>query len=163
MKIVDKKGRLLGIINIIDLAVVVLLVLIFAAALSRFTGVDERHQPGAAQVKIEAQISEVRDYTVEAVQVGDVARDVVTQEPIGTIVDKRVEPYRQSVETADGRVVWAEVPERYDIYITLEGSAHDLGNAIRAASQELRVGSRVQMVSRNFNVIANILLVEVEE
>ncbi len=163
MKIIDEKGRLLGVINIIDLAVVVLLVLLASVAFTRFTGEEERHQPGEARVTIEALVSEVRIYTVDAIQVGDVARDVVTKEPIGTIVDKKVQPFRQPVETAAGEIVWAEVPDRYDVYITLEGSAHDLGDAIRTASHEIRVGSEVQMVSRNFNITSRILLVQVEE
>ena len=162
MRLIDDRGKILGLINIIDLVALGLILVVGFVGASRFLGWrPERHEPGDVAVRFTAEVSNVRQPTVNVVRVGDVIRDHITGGTLGTIVETEVIPYTTGVETADGRVVLAEVPDRYVIYVTLEGRAHDLGTALRAASHELRVGATVMLQSRMYTAQSTVLEIEV--
>lgn len=164
MKIIDNKGKLFGLINIIDLFVVLAVVILASVLLLRFTGVREMRQDvGGTPVTVITIIDEVRQETVDAIQVGDVVRDTAGGQVFGTIVDKEKEVHRKQVSTADGEVVWAEVPERYSVYLTVEGRGHDLGHVLRIASHEVRVGTSVVLYARGYSVASTVLEYEIAE
>ncbi len=164
LKIIDKKGRLFGLVNLIDLFVLLTLLLLGAALLLRFTGLrDMRHEVGGTPVTVKVVINEVRIETVEAIEVGDVVRDATGGQIFGTVIDKQWEIHLRQVTTADGAVVWAEVPERYTVYVTVDARGHDLGHVLRIASHELRVGSSVTLFSRDYSVASTVLEYEIAE
>ncbi len=163
MQIIDDKGRLFGIINIIDLIVLLLLLIAVAVGIGKFTGRGARHEPGTVKVDLEVIINEVRQQTVSAIEVGDVVFDSTGGGVFGTITDKRVVPFRQPVRTPDGSLALADVPERYTIYLDLECDGHDLGNVLRVASYEIRIGTSVILQTRDYSIGGNVLKVEIEE
>ncbi len=161
MKILDDRGRLFGLVNVIDLLVLLLVVAAAYTLFTRFVADDMRYDPGAVPVTITTHVSEVRQPTVDAMKVGDTVYDHVTGQVIGEIVQKEVEPYREPVDAGDGRLILAEVPERYNINVVLEGYGHDLGRTIRVASYEVRVGSSLTLQGREFSVASTVFKVEV--
>ncbi len=162
MRIIDNKGKLLGLVNIIDLFVLLTLLLLISAVALRFTGLrDMRHEIGSMPVTVIAIINEVREETLEAIQVGDVVRDAVGGQIFGTVVEKEWEIHLKQTSTADGRIVWAEVPERYTVYLTIDARGHDLGHVIRVASHELRVGTSVTLYARDYSVASTVLTYEI--
>ena len=71
MKIIDKKGRLFGLINIVDLLIIILLLALVAVGVKRF---GNKAAVGEATTKkgvITAEIKDVRDVTAKNVKVGD--------------------------------------------------------------------------------------------
>lgn len=164
MKIIDEKGRLLGLINIIDLFVLLMIVFVAVAGVMRFTGArTPRSEPGTVKVMVDAVVAEVREQTVDAIQVGDVVRDSASGQVFGTIIEKEVEPTLWQVKTADGRVVLAEVPDRFNIVLRLESRGHDLGSVLRIASHEVRVGTAATLQARKYSVLSTILDYEIVE
>lgn len=163
MRILDNRGRLFGLVNVIDLLVVLLILAAAYTLFTRFVADDMRYEPGAVPVTITAHVSEVRQPTVDAVKVGDIVHDHNTGQVIGEIVEKEVEPYQEPVETGDGRMVLADVPGLYNINVVVQGYGHDLGRGIRVASYEARVGSSMTLQGRDFAVASTVFKVEVGE
>ena len=111
MKIINEKGKLFGLINIVDL-----LVLIAAVAVAAGVGyklfapqIKESVQP---QVELTA-IVRVRGATpflvTEVERNSQVGKQLVSGNSYvnGTIEDMKIEDYAQQVTTADGRIVTA--------------------------------------------------------
>ncbi len=165
MVLIDKKGKLLGLINIIDLIVIMLVVALvtggaYKLVLSeRAVGEEDR----LAEVVLEVVISEVRQATVDIVAQGDKLQDATIRQHFGEIIDLEVKPFRIPVETREGKVVMAEVPERYDIHLTIAGTGRISRDAIRVASFEVLTGSRIHLRTRYYSVVATVLKVEVVE
>ena len=101
MSLIDNKGRIFGLINIIDLLVIVLIV----AVVGRFTLKSRQKSAGAVTTNIEVvvHVKEVRDATADIVKVGDIVKETKSNVVLGKVVDVKVNPSETLVETADGR------------------------------------------------------------
>ena len=164
MQIIDHRGRLFGLINLVDLAVVLLVLVVAAAAYYRLGGgEDQRHREGGTPLEVLLEVSEVRQPTVDVLREGDIVYDHTTGEVIGEIAAKEVEPYRTPVETAGGEVVMAEVPEHYNVYLTLHSGANDVGGTFRVASYEVKIGNRITLEGPDFSVRGTVMGFEVME
>lgn len=142
MSIIDEKGRLLGKVNIIDLLLVLLVLGVIAGSLYKFD-LFNRFQPQQQEVTATVAIYEVLDYTVEALQEGDLVLESVENAPIGRIVKKEVAKARKEVPNADGELVEAVSPNRYDIVLTLEGPLEVKGEDIYVGKKVIKIGSKL--------------------
>ena len=93
MKIINEKGKLFGIINIIDLGVILIIALLIGGGAKRM-----KKNPGiTAETKkalITIEVSDVRTPTVDGIVIGDPLYHYDKGEKIGDIVDKKVENYK---------------------------------------------------------------------
>ncbi len=120
-KFVDERGKLFGVLSVVDFLVILVAVLLALAVYSRFFASSETtsrsvpDEPFTYQVKI----SQVRQFTVDALHVGDnlYTRDSLLY--LGTIEDIEVSPSEVWCTTVDGTYVQSELPERYDMMITV--------------------------------------------
>jgi hypothetical protein len=163
LKIIDDRGKLFGIINLIDLIVLILLLIVVMVGVGKLTGRTARHEPGSLPVNLEVLINEVRQQTVDAIEVGDLVWDATSSSVVGTISDKKVVPNRRPAETGEGGFVMAEVPERFDIYLELECDGHDTGSVLRIASYEVRIGTTLVLRTRDYAVAGIVLRKELDE
>lgn len=136
----DEKGRLFGLVNIIDLTVVLVLLLVLAAGAYKFLYVNPTYQPELKTIRMELLVEEVRQPTVDAISVGDRVREKNSNGYFGTITGIRVEPAKEVVATAAGELVEAEIPGRYNLYLVLQAPAEVTEEHIRVAGQEVRIG-----------------------
>ncbi len=121
MKILDEKGKLFGIINIIDLGVLLLIVLLIAGGL----WYKNREEPStSAQMKdylITVKCAGFGDDVIDAIHIGDklyYAGGFIDAD----IKEVNVEPAKVDVYTADGRILVQEHPQLKDIYVTIRVS-----------------------------------------
>lgn len=165
MKLLDEKGKLFGLINIIDLLVLVLVIAIVAGGAYHLTRPDKPGitGPGGKEVVVLALVSDVSQYTVDAVQPGSHVYDPTSKSYMGEVVDVQVTPHRDAVETADGRVVMAEVPERFDLLVSYKGNAQVSESTVRLASYDMRVGASISVASRDFMILTTVLRVDIVE
>lgn len=166
MKLVDEKGRIFGLINIIDLIVLVLVVALVTGGAYRLYGTRQNEdifQQNGEEVLLKGRVFDVSQYTAAVIQKGDQVIDATAQSYFGEIISVEITPHRRLVETADGKVVLAEVPERFDLILSIKGVAQVSEFAIRIASQDVRVGSRIVLGGRDFMIATTILQVEVLE
>ncbi|NLW40856.1 MAG: DUF4330 domain-containing protein [Tissierellia bacterium] len=161
MKIMDEKGKLFGIINIIDLTVILVIALLVFGGVKRL----KARPVSIAEDKkalLTIEVSDIRKPTVDSIVVGDPLYHYDKGQLIGTIVDKKVEPYKEPVESGDGRWILAEVPEKYAVIMTVEASVKENPDVVIAGGEQVRVGAQFRVKNRNVTFFGTILGVEVE-
>ncbi len=137
---VDEKGRLLGLINIIDLAVVLGLLLVLAFGVRKFFSINPGYQPEAKTARVLLLVEGVRQPTIDAIALGDRVREKNSNGYFGTITDLEVEPATEMVATAAGELLESEIPGRYNLFITLESPAEVTEEYIKITGQQVRIG-----------------------
>ncbi|QQY80032.1 uncharacterized protein DUF4330 [Keratinibaculum paraultunense] len=161
MKIVDEKGKLFGIINIIDLIVLLIFVLLIGGGVKRM----KKNPAAIAETKkaiITIEVADIRTPTVEGIVIGDPLYHYDKGEKIGEIVDKKVEPYKEPAENADGKWVLSEVPGKYVVLMTVEADVKENPDVVIAGGEQIRIGTQFKLKNKNVAVLGTILGVEVQ-
>lgn len=147
MKVFDERGKLFGVINILDLfLIIVLLGAIAFAGIKYFTPGDTAAGPGAAKAPVTYVLfnSNSHGFVVDKINVGDTLRDVGSNVVLGTIVDIEVGEAKHVVTTADGRMVQTTVPDKKQLYVTMESEATMAGEVAVIGGTQLLVGTSLQ-------------------
>ncbi len=124
-----KNGKLFGKINLFDFLVVVLiLVLVFAIGMKFLF--NKETVTNTVEVTYELKVESVRDVTVNAFRKGDPIYHYELDEVIGTVEDVQSVPATDSMRTLDGEAIEAPVEDRFDVLVTVKGTAvrHSNGN-----------------------------------
>lgn len=161
MKVIDKEGKLFGLINILDLIIV--LVLIFAVVFGAkryFTKPDESQMMQDAKLTFE--VGDVRDLTVQMLHKGDMLYWADRTRPIGKIVDIESTPTEKPLEI-DGEWVNKVVPGKYDVKFTIEATLKDDGDAYWATGEQVRVGIKYIVKTKYMNMEAYLVKLDVYE
>ncbi|HHY93319.1 MAG TPA: DUF4330 domain-containing protein [Firmicutes bacterium] len=159
----DERGRLFGRVNIIDLAVL-LLVLLVGARLGLKSRLLQAVNPSTARpVEVVLVVEDVRQATADAMQEGENVLNSKSNAVLGKLVKKDVRPALKEVETADGRLAQAESPFKKDVYLTIRGEGQVTPNVILLGGAELRVGASLAVKGLKFSVNSTVLGVKVAE
>ena len=128
MKIIDKNGRLFGKLNIIDLAVILVVVVVVAALGMKLFGNDAVEAITSPEVRI--------TYEVVCEDVPRHVADYCTENYSGQLLSsgKLLNAY------IVGCTAEATPDETIDLYFTIEGTCPYSGNTYVMGSQEVRVG-----------------------
>lgn len=143
MRLIDEKGRLFGKINVFDLLVIVLLVALIGGVGYKYAIVDNTIIVNDSEIGVKLWVEDVRQVTVDVINVGDIIREYDSNQIFGEVVDKQVTQHYEPVETADGRIVNAPVEGKYDVYLTLKSRGIVTDNAISIGSKEVRMGGTI--------------------
>ncbi len=126
----NKNGKLFGKISIIDIIVVVCVIVLAFGLYAKFTSrSDAVTSSEKSNIEFVYKVKSVRDYTVEGFQKGGPLYDSETKEYMGEITDVNSEPAKMQVSLVDGTYKELEVPDKYDVYITVQvsGKYNSLG------------------------------------
>ena len=176
MKIVDKNGRLFGIINFVDLGIVVLILAIIVGGIYNLAGefglIDDLGMFETAPVTEEAQehqeiavtalVSEVREYTANALeaQKGKAVYDSGNNYEVGVIEEVNVKSYEEPVLVNDGELKLAEVPGKYDVYVVITGEGVTSESEITLQNEPLYIGT--ELVFRGQQFVVESTVVEID-
>lgn len=133
---IDSKGRLFGLINIIDLAILILLLVLVGAYFYRDRGATETSAP-MATVKVLCPY--LRPEVALQIHEGDQLLARGQLQPV-FVKELRIEQARDSEPDAKGKIILQEHPFRKDVYLTLEGPVSINGAEIYLAGQQVRAG-----------------------
>ncbi|WP_213951311.1 DUF4330 domain-containing protein [Tepidanaerobacter syntrophicus] len=155
MHIIDNKGRIFGLINIIDL----LVILVILAVVARFGTKIHQSSVGSQAKDIETvlYVKEVKDATADVIKVGDTVKETKTNGVLGKVTNVEVKPSETLVETADGRIVVYPNPVLKDVYITVKGTGSVNENAIVLGSNEIRIGTSLQIKTNIYSVTSTVM------
>ncbi|PHV71278.1 hypothetical protein CS063_06195 [Sporanaerobium hydrogeniformans] len=134
----DKNGKLLGKLNIIDLLALLVVIVLVGGGFYRFYGKMAAETSTPATIEYVMEVNNIRQFTVDALQRKG---DIFTQKTKlngGTIINVESVPYVQAATMPNGTVVKAEVPDRYTAYVTVR--------------TEGRSGERVYLDSSNTEI-----------
>lgn len=149
--------------NILDIAVVIIILLLVFATFMKFRNYNAEASENSSLEKIEytIKIYGVREYTSNAFEIGDKIYDTQTNAEIGKIVNKEIMPTTSYEKIENGELVKVEVPERYDLTLTLETEGTITQNGYFAnRSVELKVGSDKQIETRYVKTTGKIMNIE---
>ena len=165
MKIVNEKGKLFGIINIVDL-IVVLLVIAVAGVLatqllgSQVTDAVSQKVDCYAQVRIiGAHPSLVADIEYQSL----VGEKMVSGNEFltATIEDVWTEDYKVQAVCADGTIVTSTDPDKKDIIVLVKTQVAPDTASPKIGSQELRTGKTFIVKTQTFECSGTIRYVEI--
>lgn len=146
--------------TLLDLAGVLLVLALVAVAAYKVLVVNPRYAAVTRTYLLKVLIEEVRQPTVDEIQEGIVVKEADSNQVLGRVVGHEVRPARRYVETADGRVVLAQVPEKYDVLVVLEGEAQVTPGAIIMGGQEMRIGFTPALKGQRFLVRGTVVGME---
>lgn len=143
MALIDEKGRLFGKINIIDLLIVLLVIAIAGGAYLVFFGRSDKQAVETSKVTYDFEITNVNKDFVDAITPGDPIRDSIRGNELGTVVSKESRKATMlNEDIINGRYIIAEVPDAYDVVITIEAHADITPANIIVGGAEVKVGKK---------------------
>jgi len=116
----DKNGKLFGKISIVDLVVILIILVVAAGGVYRFTAPGAAVSRGDATVDFTIRIEGPRAFTLENYAPGLRVYDNRANQFIGHVVGFRYEPHTISRTLNDGRVIFAEWPDHVTIYLDVQ-------------------------------------------
>lgn len=159
MKIINEKGKLFGIINVIDLSILLIVGLILVGGISRM-----KSQPiignDASEGTITFEVANIRMVSVENILIGDSLFHYDKGTYIGEIVEVSHEPYKEPVEY-EGKWVDAEVPGKYVALFKVKADLKDSTDVVIAGGEQVRVGAQFRLKNKNATFFGTVLGVEV--
>ena len=141
-KIMDERGRLFGVINIIDVIVILLAVVLVCGVYVKFSK-NERTAAGSSdlqEVTYQMEIKTVREGTAINLKAGDKIWNQESGVELGTIREVSVTPGKLPKALTDGTYAEGSVQDRYDVVLTIEGNCQILnGRYFANKSDEISV------------------------
>ncbi|WP_427340372.1 DUF4330 domain-containing protein [Caloranaerobacter sp. DY30410] len=160
MKIIDSKGRIFGLINIIDLAVLLIFALLIVGGWYKLFKSKPNVVAEGQKVLVKLEIRNVRKPTVDGIKEGALLYHYDRGQIFGKIVEKKVKNYKEAVTTSDGRIVMADVPGKYVVDLVVEADAVITDQVIIIGGEHTRIGTQFRLKNKNIAVFATVLGVE---
>jgi len=165
MKIINEKGKLFGIINIIDLVVILCIALVaFALIYKLGAPAAENVVAPKSDMIVKMRVRGAMDYLEKEVNKHLPAgtRLVAGNDyiPDAEVVSVTSEPYLAGVTTADGRVVTEADPQKSDLIITVRAKQNKNDPILKIGNQEIRIGRGFIFKTQTFEINAIIETVE---
>jgi len=167
MKLINEKGRLFGLINVVDLLVLLALLVGFGAVAMSF----------AAPAKDTSQGKEKLVYTVRVRGILEVARPMIedalaqslplymSEQPLDDayLVHVKFEEYYQVNATSSGGLKEVLVEDRWDAVFTMEALVRNDDTPIQVGNQHIRVGINHTVRTAAFEYLGSIESLVLEE
>lgn len=160
MRLIDEKGKVFGIINIIDLIILLLIVLVGAGAAYKFT--HKTAQGEIKTVEFEVMVPCVRPELAEAVKVGDKMVQGGSYTPV-TVKSVDIKPGLSVNLNAQGHKVISYDPYMKDVFVVNEGKVNISSATITMGGQEIRIGKDYYVKSRDYELKGTIMKITVKD
>jgi hypothetical protein len=161
MRIIDEKGKFLGLVNIIDLLVLAAVLLVIGGAVYKIKGHDNV-QNAPKTVKITVLAPAIRPEMLTNVQVGD---KMVSGSSFTNVVikDFEIQPAFMVISDSEGRRVEAVDPFLKDVIFTLEGTTIISSGTINLGGQDIRSNKEYYVKSLLYEFKGQVMNVEIIE
>ncbi len=158
----DKKGKIFGKVSIIDLFVIIVLAAAVIGISARFVSGAAKNAKEKVKFSYVVEIDGVRDYTINALNKKGKVIDLKGKSVIGEIKNVTFQQMKTQSFTSDGRMVFAEVPERYTVLVEIEGEGKESDNSYFVGNDvELSVGTTMSMTTKYANSSGKVKSIEI--
>jgi len=147
--IIDKQGRVAGKVSIIDIALVLVVIgLVIGYGYRKMSGIATAIVNTNTTFYVTLDVEPLRQFSVDAINIGDIFYKQHEQQPLGKVVAIRKETAKNVIDRPDGTAVYAEMQDKYALYVTLEctGNVNNGGYYVNGSSQ-ISAGSDVTVQS----------------
>jgi heme/copper-type cytochrome/quinol oxidase subunit 2 len=149
MKIIDDKGKLFGIINIIDLLVlVIILIAIIFIAIRMLPGTEGGETRTQKEMEYTVKVEEVSTYTIDAANVGDAIYDFETGSKIGVISGIDDRPHMEYLVNKDNEATAIESLDKFDLFISIKADFVETDTALMVEDMIVAVGRSVLVYNK---------------
>lgn len=108
--------------NILDVVIILFVVAVLVGVALRSNLLDSTvAKSSSVGIDFSVKIENVRHYTYEAIEVGETFYDKETGNALGKITDVALVPYSTTVTLSDGTIISREVPDKYNMIISVKG------------------------------------------
>jgi hypothetical protein len=161
MKLIDEKGKFLGLINIIDLLVLIAVLLVIGGAVYKIKGQDNA-QNAPKTVKVTVLAPAIRPEMLTNVKVGD---KIVSGSSFTNVAvkDFKIQPAYMINPDSNGQRVEAVDPYLKDVIFTLEGSTVISAGTINLGGQDIRSNKEYFVKTLLYEFKGQIMNVEIIE
>lgn len=159
--IIDKNGKIGGKISIIDVLVVIVLIVAAFGISLRFYSAPAKSARERVKLSYIVEIENIREYTVDAMERKGVVIDPKQKCEIGEITEVAYEPQKQEEFDSDGNLVYAEVPNKYKLTVTILSEGKESENGYYVGNDtELSIGSTVSLATKYANSSGKVVSIE---
>ncbi len=174
--IMDKKGKLFGKVSIVDIIVLLIIFIGIVGLLFTKSRIESKKYMADGsgmmvgqtaqydKMIIKLKVSNVRDITRDAIVIGDEVYTATGDTLLGKITDVYSEPATVNVDAKDGKMYTAEVPERYDVTIVVEGSGRKLTDGYYVDSNtRLYYGKSIEIKTTTIQTVPQVTEITIVE
>ncbi len=151
MKIIDSKGKIFGIINYLDLMAILVIVLLAVNFFVLDNDENSRElikSQADKEILLTFNISGIKDISVNSVKKGDVFREFPTGSLLGEVVEVEFSNQKLATTDRDGNVIYSDIPDRYDMLVTMRAMANETENSIKVSNLEVQIGRSMIIESK---------------
>ena len=167
MKIVNEKGKLFGLINVVDLVILVAVVCLAGAIVWQLAGdkVSDAISPEVEMTTVMKVPGTPPELVEEALRQDLVGQHLVSGGVVldAYISDVWVEDYIKQQPTDDGRVVDALIPSQKTLCFEIKSMVPQNTATPKIGSQEVRSGMTFILKTQTFSSTANIYYQQIGE
>ena len=148
MKLIDEKGKIFGILNIIDVCIILIVIVLGIGAFYKFNVLDKTSASSPMQpVTYTVRVNKIRNFVLDNVETGDTIFDQSSGNAIGKIVEVESEQAYEYVNMPDGTYIEAPVENRINVIFTIEADAvvNDSGCYVNRTFELLKGSQSVYM------------------
>lgn len=159
MRLVDEKGKFLGLINIVDLLVLMAVLLVIGGAVYKIKGKDSV-QNAPKTVKVTVLTPAIRPEMLANVKVGD---RLVSGSSFTNVVvkDFKIQPAFMVNADSNGQRVEAIDPYLKDVIFTLEGQTVISSGTINLGGQDIRANKEYYVKTLLYELKGQVIHVEI--
>ena len=132
----DNKGRLFGKINVVDLGILFILVIAVILCVMKFNPAPKIAQRESTKFQYTLSVSGVRDFTLDAFEVGDSLYDTTAEKPIGKIISVDYENAKGYIYDVNGNIIERDIPERYKLKLLVECDGYKVNGGYETVDGE---------------------------
>lgn len=162
MKLINEKGKIFGLINIIDLCVLLIIAVVIAGGFRLF-GDRWANVKTNGTVTVKLEVANVRGESVDAMTVGDTLSFYDDNLYFGKIVSKEPRPYIETIQTENNELVETESPNKYNVDLYVECDAYITDDVVVIGKQPTRIGNQFTLKNRTISVIGTIMKVDINQ
>jgi hypothetical protein len=160
MRLIDEKGKLFGLINIVDLLVLLAVLLVLGGAAYKFKG-HGGGESATRTVKVTVLAPGIRPEMLTNIKVGDRMASGSSFTDV-VIKDIKIRPAYSITTDSAGRRVEATDPYLKDLIVVVEGKTPITGATINLGGQEIRRSKDYFIKSLDYEFKGMILDVTIE-
>lgn len=147
MAIIDKKGKVFGLVNIVDLLIISIIIIFVAGGFYKFSKLDKVSNQGAEELELSIKIEGVSHGLVNAIKKDDLLIDSIRGTNFGKVLDKNVTAHKEMVIGKDGKVEFKEMPDLYDVDISVNALGIFTEEGVLIGNNSVYIGSEIRLKS----------------
>lgn len=163
MSLIDDKGRIFGKFNILDLFIIAMIIVLGVGGFYKVKKVNPTNIIKPKPIDLKIIVMEREKFSADMIKKGDILKEYDTGIVLGEITDIEANPAAAEVATIDGEIKIAEIPDRYDLLITVDAKAMITENAIMSGNKELRIGNKLVLRTKTYALDSIVLEVNPKE